>query len=134
MAWTVIADDIPYGRALENAIALVRGKWASAVLVKLAAGPLRVGDLLDEINNSRTGEHDEQLSYKVLNDTLKHLVEAGLVTKHREPANFAAKSWYELTIHGKTFLRTSRSLVHWYHSYLAAFDEPQDGRPDHLAI
>jgi len=118
--FAAIDHDMPYGQALDSAIALVRGKWAAAILLALAAGPLRAGDLLDEVNdNHPRADNDQPLSYKVLNDTLKPLVDAQLVVKRRERRDFAAKSWYELTTHGKTLLVASRSLVQWYREYQA---------------
>ena len=122
MPAAVDPDEVPYARALESAVALVRSKWAVAVLASLAGGPLRLGDLLDEINDHHCEPGQQQLSHKVLTDTLKPLVDANLVENAKEADAFAAPSWYGLTHHGRRFIQASRPLVKWYHDYV----EPTD--------
>ena len=111
--------EISYDEALERAILLIRSKWAASVLLTLAGGSHHVMDLLREINDNRV-QRRERLSYKVMNDTLKSLVDAGLISKHRETVGFATRSWCELTPHGRALLQASRPLVAWYHIYSAA--------------
>jgi DNA-binding HxlR family transcriptional regulator len=110
-------EEVSYTRALAGAIALVRPKWAIAVLTGLARGPLRLGDLLAEINEHHRVAYEPELSNKVLTETLKPLVEAGLVENAKEADTFAAASWYGLTHTGQAFIRASRPLVKWYHHH-----------------
>jgi DNA-binding HxlR family transcriptional regulator len=112
------SEEIPYARALESAVALIRGKWAIAVLSALAGGPLRLSDLLDHINEHHRQRDERPLSVKVLTDTLRPLVDASLVENAKEPDAFAAPSWYGLTHHGRTLIRSARPLVKWYHEYV----------------
>lgn len=115
-------DEVSYARALESAVALVRSKWAVAVLASLAGGPLRLGDLLSEINDHHRQPDEQRLSHKVLAHTLKPLVEANLVENERQVDAFAAASWYRLTYHGLTFIQASRPMVKWYHRYVMPTD------------
>jgi len=121
--------ELSYAQALESAVVLVRSKWATAVLYSLARGPLRMGDLLDEVNEHHTRPGEQPLSYKVLSATLKPLIEADLVLNHKEADTFAAKSWYGLTSHGRALIRASSPLVKWYQDYRAAVEAKQSQPP-----
>ncbi|MGH8574634.1 MAG: winged helix-turn-helix transcriptional regulator [Gammaproteobacteria bacterium] len=111
----------PYRDDLEEAVSLIRGRWAISVLIALAPGRLRVSDLLAEVNerHARLGcaTHQRPLTDKVLRQTLQPMEQAGLVVNYRESAAFAASSWYELTIHGKTLLLALRPLLKWHRHY-----------------
>ena len=96
----------------------------------MAAGPLRFTDLLAEIDEAeaRSGlaDHPKPLTEKVLTATLRSMERAHLIQNHRQAATFAGGSWYELTVHGKTLLRSLRPVVAWAMDYHAAMAASRD--------
>ena len=72
----------------------IRGRWDLAILANLAEGGARPTDLLDAINEQACDGH--QLTWKVMRDRLRHLEDAGYVSR-REVRRFPRETHYRAT-------------------------------------
>jgi DNA-binding HxlR family transcriptional regulator len=85
-------------------IDVISRKWAVQVLDALAVGPRRHNELLRAVNN---GIHPS-----VMDDTLSHLDQAGLVQRHTT-ATTPPAAWYQLTDLGESLLGQVAALARW---------------------
>lgn len=92
-------------------IEVISRKWAMQALEALAEGPRRHNDLLRAINN---GIHSS-----VMDDTLSHLDQAGLVRRETTGTTPPA-TWYQLTNLGESLLSQVASLARWVDEHRAA--------------
>jgi len=101
-------------RALQSrdAIELVSSKWRIAILHLLRDGPLRTGELQRAI---------EEISPKVLTQTLRGMERDGLVTRTIHPI-VPPRVDYELTAMGRSVLKPLRDLCHWAMAHATARD------------
>jgi DNA-binding HxlR family transcriptional regulator len=101
-------------RALESrhAIELLSDKWRIAILHVLTPGRLRTGDLQRAI---------EEVSPKVLTQTLRGMERDGLIKRHVYPV-VPPKVEYELTDMGRTVLKPLRELCLWAKAHVSERD------------
>lgn len=85
-------------------IDVISRKWAMQVLDALAAGQRRHNELLRAIDN---GIHTS-----VMDDTLSHLHQAGLVQR-QTTATTPPATWYQLTDLGESLLDQVAALAQW---------------------
>ena len=85
-------------------IEVISRKWAVQVLEALAQGPRRHNELLRAIDNG--------IHVSVMDDTLSHLDQAGLVRREASAAPPPA-TWYRLTDLGQSVLDPITSLARW---------------------
>lgn len=85
-------------------IDVISRKWAMQVLETLAHGPRRHNELLRAV--------DHGIHPSVMDDTLSHLDQAGLVRRETTAASPPA-TWYQLTDLGQSLLDQTSSLARW---------------------
>jgi DNA-binding HxlR family transcriptional regulator len=85
-------------------IEVISRKWAVQVLEALAQGPRRHNELLRAIDNG--------IHVSVMDDTLSHLDQAGLVRRETTSTTPPA-AWYQLTELGESLLGQVASLGRW---------------------
>jgi DNA-binding HxlR family transcriptional regulator len=117
---TSTSSELSYRQAVEEALRLLDGDWAVAVLTALAAGPLHNSELVAAINavEERVGRriHEVPLSRQVLAPTLARMVEADLLVRTEDPTPHRSV-WYRLTPTGRSLLSTLRPLAEWAQGY-----------------
>ncbi|TDC44823.1 transcriptional regulator [Actinomadura sp. KC345] len=86
---------------------LLSGAWTGVVLWTLRDGPMRPRLLQDRIGG---------ISHKMLNETLRHLVDNGLATRRRY-AEAPPRVEYELTDPGRGMLDPLLALGRWTERY-----------------
>ncbi|WP_350276608.1 helix-turn-helix domain-containing protein [Kribbella sp. HUAS MG21] len=86
---------------------LLSGRWPMVVLLALAGGPARPGELRRQIGG---------ISQKVLTETLRRLEHNGLVERHRY-AEAPPRVEYSLTIAGTDLMVPIRALGEWAEVY-----------------
>ncbi|HET8643820.1 MAG TPA: helix-turn-helix domain-containing protein [Pseudonocardiaceae bacterium] len=120
-----------YRQAVEEAMELLAGSWAVAVLAALAPRRLQYSVLLGAINDAeqRAGwvAHQRPLSEKVLSQTLSRMQRDGLVSRHRE-SEFPPVTWYQITPLGRSLLAALRPLAEWSLSHRDELGEARDKR------
>jgi DNA-binding HxlR family transcriptional regulator len=79
---------------------VLAGKWSAAIIVALAAGPLRYNRLLERIDG---------MSPRMLTLTLRSLEEAGLVERRQQGAALP----YTLSVAGRELLPVLDALEGW---------------------
>jgi DNA-binding HxlR family transcriptional regulator len=101
-------------RALQSrdAIELLAEKWRIPILHVLTPGPLRTGELQRAI---------EEVSPKVLTQTLRSMERDGLILRHVYPV-VPPRVEYELTEMGRSVLKPLRDLCHWAQANVAKRD------------
>jgi DNA-binding HxlR family transcriptional regulator len=92
-------------------LASIRGRWDLAILVNLAEGSSRPTELLDAINEQACDGH--QLTWKVMRDRLRHLEDAGYVTRH-ELKRFPRETHYWVTDFARRLVAELDTLDAWY--------------------
>jgi DNA-binding HxlR family transcriptional regulator len=90
--------------AARQAVAAVSGKWAIPVLAALAGGPRRHADVRRQIGAG--------VSDKVLVETLRRMVEAGLLTRHGQLGPVPVAE-YRLTASGWALLAPLAAMAVW---------------------
>ena len=85
-------------------IEVISRKWAVQVLEALAQGPRRHNELLRAIDNG--------IHVSVMDDTLSHLDQTGLVRRETTSTTPPA-TWYQLTELGESLLGQVASLGRW---------------------
>jgi DNA-binding HxlR family transcriptional regulator len=104
-------------RGLYDLKYLFGDKWAPAILVTLAGGPMRRKEILSTVGSYSIGEewsdkrtvlHDSYLAR-----TLKKMTEEGLLTRIRCTKTFPATVTYSLNPEVLEFLELSQTLVTW---------------------
>jgi DNA-binding HxlR family transcriptional regulator len=98
------ADRMVDWAAAGQAVAAVSGKWAIPVLAALAAGPRRHADLRRQLGAG--------VSDKVLVETLRRMIDAGLIARHTQPGP-AAVTEYRLTAAGRALLAPLAAMAVW---------------------
>ncbi|GAA0337845.1 helix-turn-helix transcriptional regulator [Actinoallomurus spadix] len=88
---------------VEITLAALRGRWTTLVLRELLRGERSYGDLRRAL---------PRLSDKVLSDRLAHLVEAGVLERHRE-SGVPPRTRYRLTPHGERLGPVLQALWDW---------------------
>lgn len=111
-----MTSGLPYQQGLAAAVQLLRGRWHLPVMAALVPNQLRFGDLLAEVNRYLPAGAGPDLSPKVANDTLRQMVETGLVAKTGSGDRFTAV-WYSLTDRGRSLLEAIRPLADWAERY-----------------
>lgn len=100
---------------------LFASRWLSVVVWTLRDGPLRTGELQQAIGGIR---------HKVLDETLRRMVTAGLVTRQRY-AEAPPRVEYELTPAGHDLLEPITSLGAWAYRNLHVIEAMHgDGSAD----
>ncbi|MEU8221723.1 helix-turn-helix domain-containing protein [Kribbella sp. NPDC048915] len=89
------------------AVELISGRWSMVVLYALAEGPVRPGELREQIGG---------ISQKVLTETLRRLERNGLVQRDRY-AEAPPRVEYSLTAAGADLLTPIRALGDWAAQY-----------------
>jgi DNA-binding HxlR family transcriptional regulator len=92
-------------------LAPLRTTWDTAVLVNLAAGIERPGDLIEAINAQTTD--GRQVGWKVLKDALRRLERTGYVT-HKEVPSVPRETRYWLNPPGHRLVSALIQLDTWY--------------------
>jgi DNA-binding HxlR family transcriptional regulator len=92
-------------------LASIRGRWDLAILANLAEGSSRPTELLDAINEQACDGH--QLTWKVMRDRLRHLEDAGYVTR-REVRRFPRETHYWSTEFARRLVAELNTLDAWY--------------------
>ncbi|MFI6025558.1 winged helix-turn-helix transcriptional regulator [Amycolatopsis magusensis] len=112
--------DVSYQERLNDAVAVIRGRWTISVLATLALRETQYTDLLATINdNERRSDGDatrRPLSDRVLTDTLRRARQHDLIERRAGTGNFSSV-WYRLTPKGRALLRAVRPLLEWAHEY-----------------
>jgi DNA-binding HxlR family transcriptional regulator len=93
-------------------LAPLRTRWDVALLANLAGrdGPVRPVDLINAVNAQ---SDDGQLSWKVMEDRLRHLEASGYIAR-REVRNGPRESRYWLLPPGRRLLSALEQLDAWY--------------------
>jgi DNA-binding HxlR family transcriptional regulator len=81
----------------------ISGKWTTLLMLILAVGPHRFGELRRAVPD---------ISQRMLTQTLRDLQKDGLITRHVYPT-LPPSVEYRLTPLGRSFLRPLMSLVRW---------------------
>jgi len=92
-------------------------KWALAILVALADGPMRRVEILSTINSYSIGEEWSD-KHAVLHDsmlarTLKKMTEEGLLVRNRHAEIFPPEVFYSLTEGAADFVRLVEPAILW---------------------
>lgn len=128
---SLMSNGAVYRQAVEEAMELLSGSWAVAVLAALAPRRLQYTALLTAINEAerRAGwiAHRRPLSEKVLSQTLARMQRDSLITRHRE-SEFPPVTWYQITPLGRSLLAALRPLAEWAISQRAKLDEVRERR------
>src|SRR5262249_28877455 len=90
------------------AIAVIGGKWKTAIISTLEREDLRFGALLRSIPRA---------SRKVLTEQLRQLQRDGVVSRNATGARSQCVE-YSLTEHGRTLIRVMTALAEWGEAYL----------------
>lgn len=98
------------------AIAVIDGKWKTALLWLLESGPQRPGELRRRLPG---------LTEKVLTQALREMAADGLVHRHAHPV-VPPKTEYSLTAFGRELSEALAPLADWGHRRLATLS---DGAP-----
>jgi DNA-binding HxlR family transcriptional regulator len=98
------------------AVDLISGTWSMVVLYALAKGPVRPGELREQIGG---------ISQKVLTETLRRLEHNGLVERHRY-AEAPPRVEYSLTAPGRDLLIPINALGDWSAKHAATVLEAQE--------
>jgi DNA-binding HxlR family transcriptional regulator len=106
---------------LMNRLAPLRRQWDLAALANMAAGTERPGDLIQAINAQASD--GRQISWKVLNDTLRRLERSGYVTRQEMPG-VPRETRYRLRPPGHHLISALSLLDTWYNDH-----EPGEGHP-----
>ncbi len=85
-------------------VQVLDGRWTLTVLGRLAISGRRYHDLLDGI---------EDLSAKVLTDTLRRAERDGLITRHLDPDRVETTTLYELTDLGRSLDEPLAGFEDW---------------------
>ncbi|RZQ64641.1 winged helix-turn-helix transcriptional regulator [Amycolatopsis suaedae] len=120
-----MGSDVPYRRRVNEAVAVIRGRWTIPVLTALALGEVQYKELLAHINEeesrAKADPDDPPLSDRVLTDTLRRAREHGLIERRAEkrPSERGrfTTTWYRLTPAGRSLLRAVRPLADWAEQY-----------------
>jgi DNA-binding HxlR family transcriptional regulator len=92
-------------------LASIRGRWDLAILANLTEGSSRPTELLDAINEQACDGH--RLTWKVMRDRLRHLEDAGYVTR-REVKRFPRETHYRVTEFARRLVAELDTLDAWY--------------------
>ena len=106
---------------LMSRLAPLRRQWDLAVLVNLAAGTERPGDLIEAINTQAVDGH--RIGWKVLTDTLRRLERCGFVARQEMPG-VPRETRYRLLPPGRRLVSALSLLDTWYDDH-----EPDTGTP-----
>jgi len=101
-------------------IDVISRKWVLQVLDALAEGPRRHNELLRAI--------DSGLHPSVMDDTLSHLDQTGLVRRYTTAATPPA-AWYQLTDVGESLLGQFAALARWVDEHRSELND-LPGWPD----
>lgn len=91
-------------------------KWVSLVMVALAPGSLRFGELHRRIDG---------VSQKMLTQTLRNLQRDGLLTRTLTPT-VPLRTDYELTELGRTLLSVVAAIKDWAETYINDVQQARD--------
>lgn len=120
-------EGMPWRQAVEEALAVLGGRWVVAVLAALAQGELHTNELIAEINaiDDEYGRHGNRrpLTHRVLKDTVTRMQRDGLLTEYRAPTPHPSVQ-YKLTRRGQALLVALRPLAAWAQANGAAPTDP----------
>lgn len=108
-------------------LAPLRTTWDTAVLVNLAAGIERPGDLIEAINAQAAD--GRQVGWKVLKDALRRLERTGYVT-HKEMPSVPRETRYWLNPPGHRLVSALIQLDTWYAAREPAGQDSNGQPPD----
>lgn len=91
-----------YNIGADYAMDIIGGKWKPVILYLMAGHPRRPSELVHQLGTS----------YKVLNDQLKELMDAGIVTRKSFPT-IPPHVEYRLTDEGENLYAALRYLNYW---------------------
>jgi DNA-binding HxlR family transcriptional regulator len=91
-----------------TSLARIANKWTAMVVIALAPGRMRFGDLRTTVDG---------ISGKVLTETLRDLERDGLVTRHVY-GEVPPRVEYELTTLGHTLFAPLRALARWAEEHI----------------
>lgn len=103
--WNVLSVTCPS----RTSLARIANKWTAMIVIVLARGRIRFGDLKDAV---------EGISGKVLTETLRELERDGLVSRHVF-AEVPPRVEYELTELGRTLQEPLSALGQWAEAHIA---------------
>jgi len=115
------AHDDELTRAVRETLDRVGSKWTMLVIGVLRDGPLRFGELLEQIPG---------LSQRMLTRTLRQLERDGMVSREVF-AEVPPRVVYTLSTLGETLIEPAMTLVRWtleHHEQIASSRELYDGR------
>ena len=105
---------LAYRHAVEHVLKSISGLWPVAVMTALAGGPLHFEELLSSINEADDQfdrpTRDVPLHRFVLANTLKRMVDGGLLTRIQEPGPHPSVL-YQLTPECRSLLAVLRPLA-----------------------
>ncbi|KKB72751.1 MULTISPECIES: winged helix-turn-helix transcriptional regulator [Bacillus] len=93
---------------VHDVLNILSGKWSFAVLAELTRGKRRFNELRRNLGNVNT---------KGLTDTLRHLEETGMISRHVYPT-VPVTVEYALTEKGKAFRSVFKEMASWGEKWL----------------
>lgn len=85
-------------------IDMLAGRWTLRVLAELSEGGRRYQDIDEALND---------VSHKVLTDTLRRAERDGLITRYLDPSRVETATLYQLTELGRTLVDPLAALEIW---------------------
>lgn len=98
------ADADPTWPEAQDVIRLLHGRWCLPILSKLDSSPCRYQDLFEALDD---------VSHKVLTETLQHLERDGLVTRTLDTDRRRSTTVYQLTDLARSLDRGLTVLADW---------------------
>lgn len=115
-SWNVLSSQCPS----RTSLARIANKWTAMIVIILADGPLRFGDIRTAL---------EGISGKVLTDTLRDLERDGMVTRRSYP-EVPPRVEYELTPLGHTLQGPLSALCSWAEEHIPEVLAARDAYDD----
>lgn len=116
-------------RSLYDLKYLFGDKWAPAIVVALAGGPMRRKEILSTISSYSIGEEwsDKQavLHDSILARTLKKMTEEGILSRRRDTETFPARVYYSLNLEVVELLDVLDTVVAWVNKHLGLIARAQ---------
>lgn len=103
--WDVLSGTCPS----RTSLARIANKWTAMIVITLAEGPRRFGEIRDALDG---------ISGKVLATTLRDLERDGLLLRHAY-AEMPPRVEYELTALGRTLRGPLETLARWAEEHIA---------------
>jgi DNA-binding HxlR family transcriptional regulator len=108
-------------RSLYDLKYLFGDKWAPAIVVALASGPMRRKEILSTISSYSIGEEWSDrhavLHDSILARTLKKMTEEGILSRRRDTETFPARVYYSLNPEVVELLDVLDTVVAWVNKH-----------------